>query len=285
MPVPKAGAATACPACEAPVTFEDGVVVLTAPAEDRDYPEDLVALIADVEERHFWFAARNDAILSTMRRVIGSLAQTPVLDVGCGTGFVLAALEAAGMRATGIDMHLAALRLARARVRGPLFLSDAAALPFLADFDVVTLFDVIEHAVDDVGVLRQAARVLTPGGHVVVTAPAGPDLWTPYDDAAGHKRRYDRGMLVAALEGAGFAVAYAGYFNCLPLIAQTLYRRIVSPAADGATDAVAIVRQTLRVPPTPLNAAFGFLMRLEAPLRRLSWVRGGSLVAVARVAP
>jgi SAM-dependent methyltransferase len=149
----------------------------------------------------------------------------------------------------------------------------------------VTLFDVIEHAVDDVGLLRQAGRVLRPGGHVVVTVPAGPDLWTRYDDAAGHKRRYDRAMLVTAIEAAGFEVRYAGYFNCLPLVAQTLHRRIASPRADESTEAVAIVKRTLRVPPAPLNAAFGFLMRLEVPLRRLSWVRGGSLIAVARVAP
>jgi SAM-dependent methyltransferase len=255
---------------------------LTAAVDDRDYPEPLVDLVADVEQRHFWFAARNDVILSTIRRTAGSIEGTRMLDIGCGTGFVTAALERAGIDAWGIDMHRVALTHARARVRGPLFSNDAATLPFFRDFELASLFDVIEHLDDDVGAIRQAATILRPNGSVVVTVPAGPHLWTKYDEVIGHKRRYDRQSLLNVLRNAGLETVYVGYFSCLPLLAQVVQRWIAPGMRATSSDMLEIVRQTLAVPPEPLNALFRLSTRAEAPLRRLSWVRGGSLIAVAR---
>jgi len=280
--VPLSGAALTCQACGTAGSSEGGIAALTPPADDRDYPAALVRLVADVETRHFWFAARNRVILATMRRVLGRLDGLRLLDVGCGTGFVLAALEAAGLEATGIDMHATSLRLARTRVRGPLFLSSATDLPFFPDFDVVTLLDVIEHVEDDAAVLREAQRVLQPEGAVVISVPAGPDLWTTYDEVTGHKRRYDRDMLRRTIERSGLVPASVGYFNILPLLAQVLHRRFAAPPTSGAGNVVEIVRHALRVPPAPINALLGLSVRLEAPLRSLPWIRGGSLIAVAR---
>lgn len=110
----------------------------------------------------------------------------PALDVGRGNGLMMAALEGSGLAMSGIDMHWSALARARARVHGPLFCSTATALPFLPDFDLVTLLDVIEHVDDDVGVLDEARRVLAPGGHAIVTVRAGPALWSTYDELIGH---------------------------------------------------------------------------------------------------
>ena len=141
-----AGDPPRCLACEKSYSIADGIVALTEAVDDRDYPAALVDLVASVERRHFWFAARNDVILSTIRRVIGTVAGLRVLDIGCGTGFVTEALERAGMDAWGIDMHRAALMHARPRIRGPLFSNYATTLPFFPDFDLVSLFDVIEVA-------------------------------------------------------------------------------------------------------------------------------------------
>ena len=93
-----------CLFCEKTYSNAGGIVALTEAADDRDYPAALVDLIASVERRHFWFTARNDAILWTLRRVMGTLTGLRVLDIGCGTGFVTEALERAGMDAWGIDM-------------------------------------------------------------------------------------------------------------------------------------------------------------------------------------
>lgn len=279
--VPEAPAPSAvCPQCARAFPIQGGIVTLTPPASDADYPAALVALVAGVEARHFWFAARNDVILATLARVVGRLPGRRVLDVGCGTGFVLAALERAGMHGSGIDMHRASLELARPRVRGPLFCSSAAELPFDGDYDLVALCDVIEHVDDDVAVLREARRAAVPGGHVVVTVPAGPELWTDYDAVIGHKRRYERAGLTAACARAGLTIRHIGYFSVLPLLAQRLQRRMSRPAA-GPRDPIEIVRRALEVPPAPVNALLRLSVAAEAPLRRLPGVRGGSLIAIA----
>lgn len=278
---PATSTGTTCPACGAGYPLEGGILALTPLRTDRDYPEPLVDLVASVETRHFWFSARNDAILSTLRKTIGPLSGSRVLDVGCGTGFVLAALEAAGVDSCGIDIHQRALMLARSRVRGCLFRSSATSLPFAPDFDIVTMFDVIEHVDDDVGLLEQATRALVPDGYVAVTVPAGPHLWTRYDEVIGHKRRYRREMLTDVLKRAGLDVRYVAYFSCLPLLAQVMQRSMTSESKDTPA-AIDIVGAALRVPPEPLNSLFRFSVSAEAPLRRFSWLRGGSLIAVAR---
>ena len=281
-PLSTNGAPPRCLVCNTIYPIADGVVALTEAGDDRDYPGALVDLVASVEQRHFWFASRNDVILSTIRGVIGSVAGLRVLDIGCGTGFVTGALERAGMDAWGIDMHRAALTRARSRIRGPLFSNDATKLPFFRDFDLASLFDVIEHLDDDAGAVREAATVLKPHGCVVVTVPAAQHLWTKYDEVIGHKRRYDRRGLAEVFRSAGLETVSIGYFSCLPLLAQIVQRWITRNRRSTSSDTVEIVRQALTVPPEPLNMLFRASVRAEAPLRRLSWVRGGSLIAVAR---
>jgi SAM-dependent methyltransferase len=271
-----------CSSCQKTYSNADGIVALTETADDRDYPAALVDLVASVERRHFWFTARNDVILWTIRRVMGTVAGLRVLDIGCGTGFVTEALERAGMDAWGIDMHRAALLHARSRIRGPLFSNDATTLPFFRDFDLASLFDVIEHLDDDVSAVREAVTAVKPHGCVVVTVPAGQHLWTRYDEVIGHKRRYDRQGLTGVLASAGLETLYAGYFSCLPLLAQTVQRWLAPGMRSESSDMIEIVRQTLTVPPEPLNALFRASVRAEAPLRQLPWMRGGSLIAVAR---
>jgi len=113
-----------------------------------------------------------------------------------------------------------------------------------------------------------------------VTVQAGPKLWTRYDEVIGHKRRYTRAMLAAALEKAHFDLRQICYFNGALFLAGIVRR---DRAGDGdANDRVETVRRALRVPPEPLNTLFRWSVRAEAPLRRFSWLRGGSLIAIAR---
>jgi SAM-dependent methyltransferase len=272
----------ACPACGREFPCDGGILDLGAPADSEDYPDDIDALLVDVEPRHFWFEARNELLLATMRELVGPLEGRLALDIGCGTGFVLAALERAGIVPCGLDMQLPVLRHARRRTRALLARADAAVVPFEHVFDVALLCDVIEHTPDDVAVLRAAARALIPGGSVVVTVPAHPELWSPLDVVYGHKRRYVRRTLVRALESAGLRVVAARYFNALlyPLqLAQRLSLRRLDPDRERAE----LLRRGLQVPPAPLNAFLKAASRLEIPLSRVSPPLGTSLVAVARV--
>ena len=279
-PSDRPASAPTCVGCGTVFPVRDGIVSIAAVVEEGDYPAALHDVVAHVEARHFWFEARNRIILAAMRRTLGPLEARRLLEVGCGSGYVLAMLEGAGLDVCGVDMHRAALEMARDRIHGPLLCSSATRLPFFDDFDIVGLFDVIEHADNDVGLLRQARTVLRPHGQVVVTVPAGAHLWTAYDQATGHKRRYSRQSLADTLNRGVFHVTYLAAFNCLPLMAQRLYRRFTTPVDVAESSGTEIVRQALRVPPGPLNRLFAWLMRVEAPLRGLPFVRGGSLIAI-----
>jgi len=274
-------AAPRCCVCGRRFAFADGIVRVRVAAEGiPDYPPELYALLVGVEDRHFWFGVRNEIVLSIMRAV-GCVPGETALDVGCGTGFVLRGLEAAGLVGCGIDMHLTGLRHARRRVSGLLFQDTAARLPFTAQFDWVLLCDVVEHADDDVALLRQAGRAAKVDGHVLVTVPALPALWSVYDEAIGHKRRYTRATLARAMREAGLVPSVVRYFNAATVPIELFRRRLVmrrrSPAdVDGA------LRSAVRLPPGPVNGLLRLVALAELRLARLRLPFGSSLIAVGR---
>jgi SAM-dependent methyltransferase len=90
----------------------------------------------------------------------------------------------------------------------------AEALPFPdAAFDLVMAMDIIEHAVDDEPVFRELARVLRPGGALVLSSPLHPDKWTSFDDVVGHLRRYQPRELLARLAGHGLTLERSAVYG------------------------------------------------------------------------
>lgn len=270
-----------CPGCAQKYEWDAGILLSGDAGGQEDYPDEVYGLLAGIEPRHFWFSGRNQVVRALLERVVGPLPGRSVLDIGCGTGFVLAALERAGMVGCGLDMHLAGLRYARQRTRGLLLRETAARVPFHEQFDTALLCDVIEHTPDDVAVLREASAALKPNGALLATVPADPRLWTALDEASGHKRRYTRGMLVAAMEQAGLQVCVVRYFNVLLYPAQMLQRWLVTRSAD-VRDAprLDLFRRSFAPPPEPLNTLFRAAMYADLPLSHMPVPFGASLAAV-----
>lgn len=269
-----------CPGCAREYGISDGIVQLDAAARVEDYPDEVYEALERVESEHFWFAARTALIVDTLRRALGSLDRRAVLDVGCGTGSVLAALERAGAATCGLDMHQTGLRYARPRVSAPLF--RGAGVPFVAAFDAVLVCDVIEHVTRPEALLAEARAALKPDGVLLATVPAGPCLWSPIDQASGHKRRYTRRLLIDSLRAAGLNVESARHFGfgLLPFQwLRALWFRTTSNRRDGAVE---IVRRSLEVPPWPFNAALGLMMALERQVPAAIALPGTSLIALAR---
>ena len=94
-----------------------------------------------------------------------------VLDVGCGTGQYVRRIRELPAMSYGIDIEAARVREGAAMTPG-LMLASADALPFAdGSFDVILLNEVIEHVGDERATLAESARVLSPGGHLVIYAP------------------------------------------------------------------------------------------------------------------
>jgi ubiquinone/menaquinone biosynthesis C-methylase UbiE len=113
--------------------------------------------------------------------MIGDVAGLDLLDIGCGDGLLAAELAAAGARVTGIDpdaamLDAAAQRTARQDIR--FVQGRIEALPFPdASFDLVTAVTVLCFVRDEATAWREMARVLRPGGRLVIGELGRWSLW------------------------------------------------------------------------------------------------------------
>ncbi|MCD6499331.1 MAG: class I SAM-dependent methyltransferase [Deltaproteobacteria bacterium] len=184
----------------------------------------LYEISADVQDDHWWFAARR-RILDTLLSGLGDRRR--VLEVGCGTG-ANAPILGRYQELLGLDMDQGALRHAKNRYHH-VVQADALSMP-LSDgcCDLVVALDLLEHLDDDEIGARELYRVLEADGSALVFVPAFAMLWGVQDDLSHHRRRYRRSQLVALLRGAGFRVKRTGYFNFwlfLPiLLVRSLWR-------------------------------------------------------------
>ncbi len=194
----------------------------------------------EAEEAQWWYAGQRVIASALLEPALGAATatgETRLLDAGCGTGFNLLALGRLG-RATGIDLAPEAVAFCRERgVRA--LRASLLALPFPdAAFDAVTSFDVIYHAwvTDDRAAVAEMARVLRPGGVLLVRVPALRVLWGAHDVEVQSRHRYTRGELTALLEACGLRVERATYCNSLlfPLLLarRTLDRLLGREGSD-----------------------------------------------------
>ena len=129
--------------------------------------------LAELEHSNFWFQARNELILWALKNYFSEIRS--FAEIGCGTGFVLSAVEKAlpDAEVIGAELFIKGLKLAAQRCsRAKLIQIDARRIPFRSYFDVIGIFDVLEHIEDDTTVLAQIGRALVPGGGVDYSAAA-----------------------------------------------------------------------------------------------------------------
>ncbi|RCS54296.1 class I SAM-dependent methyltransferase [Bremerella cremea] len=224
------------------------------------------------EQKHWWFVARRQ-ILS---QVLLELAPpgSPLLDVGCGTG-ANAAWFAEQFPTTGIDVSRYAIELARQRfpqVRFACGTIEDIEPETCQQIRLVTLLDVLEHVPDDLQVFSQLLSRITLGTHVVVTVPAGKDLWSPHDQALGHYRRYSAERLSLVWKGLPVECRLLTHFNARlygPIrLVRSLTRKRQQSAGHQGTD--------LALPPKPINAALRYCFAGEAKRIVRSLQRGGA---------
>lgn len=242
-------------------------------------PHHFSALVA-IEQRHAWFRARNEMIGERVAEVVSDLsAGFRVLEVGCGSGSVLQVLERVCNRGdvVGLDLYEEGLQFARSRTGCTLVRGDANCPPFGQEFSLVGMFDVLEHLPEDVTVLRRMGEILLPEGVLMLTVPADPALWSYFDEAAHHQRRYTLPELEGKLVATGFQVEYITHFM-LPLHpVMRLYRGM------GRHRGADTVDRDLKIVPV-FNELLYWALRQErwAFRKRKQLPLGTSIFAMAR---
>jgi 2-polyprenyl-3-methyl-5-hydroxy-6-metoxy-1,4-benzoquinol methylase len=238
------------------------VVLHELPPDHSGYSiEDVraIAALSEAEDRHFWHRSRNAFIARRLER-LGAGPGSRLLELGCGGGSVAANLARLGYEVTGIDGHLPRVVEAARRAPTARFIVDdlAVGLPPLETYDVVGLFDVIEHLDAPREALERALAPLRQGGLVVGTVPSLMSLWSDIDRASGHRLRYGRETLRALLESVSGAelVEIAPFHRVLvPLL--WVQRRTVT------RDPSRSLERNLAVPPRLLNGAMSVLLAAE----------------------
>jgi SAM-dependent methyltransferase len=245
-------------------------------AEVTDFPDEWYALAS---ADHFWLQWRFRAALAQIRAVgVPEAAPLRVLDVGGGTGVVREQLE--GRTAWQIDitdLHPTAVSEAR-RGRGRNFCYDIREerADMVGVYDAIVLFDVLEHIDGPVAFLASLARHLRAGGHLLVNVPAVPALFSGYDVAAGHLRRYDPASLRADLERGGLDVRDVRYWG-LSLVPLLLLRKAMLGGRAGPE----VIRRGFQPPSAAVNGVLRAVMRAETALLARPAL-GTSLLAAAR---
>jgi SAM-dependent methyltransferase len=238
------------------------------------------------EDEHWWFMGRTRALEVVLRRHTRR-RDLAILDIGSGAGNMYHHLIRYG-DVIGVENHPAPVGVGQARGYD-IRLGDARALEFDSEtFDLVTALDVIEHNDDDLGILREAFRVLKPGGLVLISVPAFQGLWSFNDELNDHKRRYTAGDLEGKLESVGFIPLESTYNNFLvfPLaVAAILASKRKEPPPELKSHYFDEEAYQVDMQPThPLvNAVLSGVGMLEnALLSMTSLPVGTGLIAVAR---
>ncbi len=243
----------------------------------------LLELTSYAERSHFWFRGFRWFVKPFVARAVAGRPHARILDCGCGTGTNLALLDGFG-DTYGFDLTWRGLEFAHAQGRRRIAQASIADIPYAsAAFDLVTAFDVFQTLPDAVeqSAIREMARVLKPGGAALFNFAALEILRGQHSVFAEEVRRYTPAEVRRLLEGAGLAVdrmtfVYASLFPIM------LPARIVGRwmGQDGEP---ASGEWEIRVPPSPVNAAFTMAVGVEAiALRAFNMPCGSSIMCLAR---
>jgi 2-polyprenyl-3-methyl-5-hydroxy-6-metoxy-1,4-benzoquinol methylase len=215
------GVATLSAAVPTPNPLARAITYLSAPASvsmaDRWFE------IASID--HFWIRRRFEVLQHLGDNFIP--AAKHIAEIGCGHGLLQLQIENEyGKEVTGFDLNEVALKQNISRISKVCCYDIFQQLPSLRQsFDVIFLFDVLEHISDQSSFLNAALFHLAPQGKLVINVPAGQWAFSKYDEAAGHVRRYSIETLREVASASHLRLQNWTYWG-LPLIPTLLVRKL-----------------------------------------------------------
>ena len=232
--------------------------------------------MAETESLHWWFLGRR-AILSKIIESLNLSQDSKILEVGCGTGGNLQMLAKYGeVSALEMDANARTIALNKTNNLYDIRLGYCPnAMPFHdQQFDLICMFDVLEHIEQDTETLTALKKCLTKNGRLIITVPAYPWLWGAHDEFLHHKRRYTANQLRKKILVTGLEPIKITYFNTvlfpLAAIARLKDKLLGSHSATG-----------VRIPPTIVNKIFTILFGAERLLlKRFNFPFGVSLLCI-----
>lgn len=238
----------------------------------------------DLEQDHWWFKGRRCVYMGLLKSSLDKKHKGKVLDLGCGLGGFLPSLKSLGFDVYGAEIDFDSLLYCVKRGFPQCTQIDSSALPFADDsFDLVTMFDAIEHIEDDHQTMAEVARVLKPGGKVIISVPAYQFLYTNNDRVAQHFRRYSRKSTRILFENASLEVERNSHANVLlfPIILVVILMTRIVEFASSANSASSHNNLSWSMPAFVNNILYRIFAAELIVTRHTDWPIGHSIVSIA----
>jgi SAM-dependent methyltransferase len=222
---------------------------------------------------HFWVRRRFEVLQRLAGREISVAGE--LAEVGCGHGLLQRQIEDAyGKQVSGFDLNENALKQSVSRRSKVSCYDIFHRNPALrGKFDLILLFDVLEHVLDESGFLQALLFHLSQSGSLLVNVPAGQWLFSAYDEANGHVRRYTVETLKRALNANNLELESWTYWG-LPFVPALFLRKFWLMGKHGESE---IMTAGFDSRSSAVNRMMGLLSALEwIPQKFL----GTSLMAV-----
>lgn len=196
--------------------------------------------INQMDDVYFWYKARREIIKNVLDRYQLLNGKLDALEIGSANGKNIEYFGAYFNNIKGSEINLEAINIAKTKLPNHQFVNGWLPYNIGYDdekFDVVFLFDVLEHVEDDLSALIEIKKKLKVNGKLLITVPAYQFLFGQYDIESYHYRRYNVKNLSEILLKAGYHVQYKSYFNCFlfPLVLITRLFEKVSRKTSGLT--------------------------------------------------
>jgi len=249
---------------------------------DTNMDQRILVCLADRVRVHPWWRSRTK-LARWILRSEGIFPPAPLLDAGCGWGSTYLSLEAEGYRVTGSDISRQMLERLDSPQRRLAVCDLTRAVRREETFAALLAMDVLEHIDDDAAAARQLNGFLRPGGLLLLSVPALPELFSEFDAIQGHRRRYTAASLRSLLDTAGFGSVRLLWWGRLSYF-LIRYQRTQKKGVPGETPDQTYLRY-LELPGYPLRWFLDAAFWMDRWLTRLGLSRTGtSLFAVARKA-
>ena len=269
-----------CPDCKYKVKVKDNIFIFHPEKDNHcdDYNSIGLDKIFRVENDHFWFRCRKKLIKNYFRKFINKSDE--IIEVGAGTGNIAEMLQGEGFHVSVGDIHINGLKYAVGHGIENCYQFDLLKSPFVSEFDVIAMFDVIEHIEDEGLVFFNIKQTLKANGILILTVPAYNFLWNRDDAIACHKQRYNIIQIKKMLLLNGFEVIKTQYFfgAIFPLL---VLRKFINKDDGSEIKESEIVKDIIIS--KVINLLLMCISSIEIFLLRwLSIPFGGSIIAIAR---
>lgn len=248
--------------------------------QSETFVVDAHSKLREYEDKYFWFSERKHLIHYIIKHIFSGI--NSYCEIGCGGGYLLSGINNVihDAKIYGTEIFISGLKIAKNRCpEVNYFQSDIMNFPYTNEFDLIGIYDVIEHLDHDEKAIKSIYDAITVGGGAIITVPQHQWLWTANDVYSCHKRRYSKKELIAKCKHAGFEIIRTTSYTSL-LLPAFIVNCIFNRRKDINKESV---DKQFEINPA-LNILFKIICKVELVLIRIGvdfpW--GGSLVCVLR---